>query len=85
MTPASPTDRVTLVLSPSPVRRMLRDWLRGDGFEVREAAAWEVDAIVADEEAGIVITSDDLDGEWEWTGRHGSPVLVLALPRPSGV
>jgi hypothetical protein len=85
MIPVHPADRVVLVLSPSPVRRMLRDWLAGDGFEVHEAAAWEVDEIVGDDEAGVVITSDDLDGEWEWSRRHGAEVLVLTLPRPTRV
>ena len=82
---ARPVDRVVLVLSPSPVRRMLHEWLVRDGVDVREAAAWEVDGIVADGDTGVVLTSDDLDGEWEWSHRLGAEVVVLTLPRPTRV
>lgn len=77
-------ERVVLVLSRSPVRRMMRDWLGDEGYEVTEANAWDVDRLVADGAAAVVITSDDLDGEWGWSERHSGDVMVLALPSPTG-
>ncbi len=70
-----------LVLSRSPVRRMMRTWLGSEGYDVQEAYAWEVDALVDEGRAGVVITSGELDGEWGWSSRHEA-VLVLALPDP---
>ena len=73
--------QVVLALSRSPVRRILRDWLGAEGFDVQEAHAWEVDRLLgADLGARLLVTSDDLDGEWGWSDRLGTGVLVLALP-----
>ncbi len=83
MTPPAIVDRVLLVLSPSPVRTMMGEWLATAGFQVRTAPVWEVDPLVESGEAGVVVTSDDLDGEWGWSDRHGRDVLVLSLPEPS--
>lgn len=77
-------DRVVLVLSRSPVRTMMREWLGDEGYEVTEASAWEVDDLVAAGSAGVVVTSEDLDGEWAWSSRHGVDVVVLALRGPRG-
>lgn len=76
----APTESVLLVLSPSPLRTMMRDWLLVEGFDVRVAPAWEVQAALETGGARIVITSDDLDGEWGWSARPGTEVLVLDLP-----
>lgn len=72
-------DRVVLVLSRSPMRSMMREWLGQEGYEVTEASAWEVDRLLAEGRAGVVVTSDDLDGEWAWSSRHRADVLVLGV------
>ena len=72
-------DRVLLVLSLSPLRAVLRDWLRGEGIAVRETAPWEVDDLVAAGEADLVVTSADLDGEWGWSDGGQIEAVVLAI------
>lgn len=78
-TTATRGDGVLLVLSLSPVRTLLRDWLRDEGIAVREAAPWEVERLVEAGEADVVVTSSDLDGEWGWSegGRIGTVVLAI--------
>lgn len=80
MTTASHGERVLLVLSRSPLRHRMSDWLDREGFDVRLARAWEVGPLVDAGAAEVVVTSDELDGEWGWSARHGADVLVLALP-----
>ncbi|MGD9570786.1 MAG: hypothetical protein AB7V62_02725 [Thermoleophilia bacterium] len=75
------SERVVLVLSRSPVRSLMRTWLGSEGYDVQVAHAWEVDRLVDEGAAGVVITSGELDGEWGWSSRHDG-VLVLALPDP---
>lgn len=75
-------DRVVLVLSRSPARSMMRAWLDDQGYAVTEARAWEVDRLLARGAAGVVVTSQDLDGEWGWSSRHRAGVVVLALRPP---
>lgn len=74
-----PADHVLLVLSHSPVRRLLRDWLGDAGVDVREAPAWEVEGIVAAGEADLLVTSAELEGEWGWSEDPRIEVLVLAV------
>lgn len=78
-TSAIGADGVLLVLSLSPVRTLLRDWLRDEGVVVREVAPWEVGRLVEAGEADVVVTSSDLDGEWGWSedGRIGTVVLAI--------
>jgi hypothetical protein len=81
--PTSPHgERVLLVLSPSPVRTMMRAWLDEEGHRVTDARAWEVDELLERGSAGVLVTSDDLDGEWGWSERRPGDVVVLALRRP---
>lgn len=75
--------RILLVLSPSPMRRLLADWLRAEGYGVREAFAGDVTGILAAGEADLVLTSSDLEGEWRWAEDPGVEVLVLAQRRDS--
>lgn len=77
------SERVLVVLPASPIRSGLRDWLAGEGFEVRDAAVWEVDRLVATGTADVVVTCAELDGEWGWSRRPGATVVVLALRPPT--
>ncbi|WP_217915543.1 hypothetical protein [Miltoncostaea marina] len=77
--PPPPADRVLLVLSHSPVRRLLRDWLGDAGVDVREAPAWEVERVVSAGEADLLVTSAELEGEWGWSEDPRIEVLVLAV------
>lgn len=78
---ATATGSVVLALAPTPARSLLREWLAREGFAVREASAWEVDRLDAAGRADVVVTTDDLDGEWDWSGRLDAAVLVIAPPR----
>jgi hypothetical protein len=78
---ATSPSRILLVLSPSPMRRLLADWLRAEGYGVREAFAGDVGGIVAAGEADLVLTSSDLEGEWHWADDPRIDVLVLAQRR----
>jgi hypothetical protein len=76
-------ERVLLVLSPSPVRTMLRAWLDEEGYRVTDARPWEVDDLLDRGSAGVLVTSGDLDGEWGWSERRPADAVVLALRRPA--
>jgi DNA-binding response OmpR family regulator len=73
--------RILLVLSPTPMRRLLGDWLRAEGYGVREAFAGDVAGIIAAGEADLVLTSSDLEGEWHWADDPRVEVLVLTQRR----
>jgi hypothetical protein len=81
MPPVAAPERILLVLSPSPMRRLLGDWLRAEGYGVREAFAGDVGEIVEAGGADLVVTSSDLEGEWHWADDPRVEVLVLAQRR----